>query len=110
MMSRDAPQPPPPETWQALNLRLIVFTTESKGRDERGWWQEVTGAAPDSSVRKKAEREDSGLYQDVQLTLSIDSLRMQWVASGPIDPERLLEQTPLLGPFMARRNWFRDLM
>jgi hypothetical protein len=109
-MSRNAGSPPDASVWQAQNLRLIVFPVDAQLPLQRDWWRELTGNEPDTALRKRMEREEGGLYEGVQLIVSLDPLRIQWTAAAPIDPQNLPEQTPLLGAFLEKREWFRNLM
>ncbi len=111
-MSANAPPPPGPEVWQAQYLRLIAFPTEPAFDHSRGWWRDLTGAEPQSSTerRLKLEREDSGPHAGVELSLAVDPLRVQWTAALPVDIANPPEGIPVIGPFLERRDWFRDLM
>src|SRR5438094_560296 len=103
-MSERAEAPPGPEVWRAQNLRLIAFPREPQFAARQDWWRGLTGAEPESVIerRQKQEKEESGIFQDATLTLSIDLLRVQWTAAPRLDAENinLGEQPPVLGPFM----------
>jgi hypothetical protein len=109
-MSQQAYNPLPVETWQAQNLRVIVFTAENQVPSGRQWWRDLTGIEPDSTVKRKTEREEAGLYEGVQLAVSIDPLRIQWVAAASLDPAAIGEGAPLLGGFPEKRDWFLQHM
>lgn len=109
-MSREEYAPLPVETWHAQNLRMVIFTDDSQAALTRNWWNELTGADPESSVRKKAEREDGGQFQGVQLVVSADPLRVQWTVVAPIVPDSILDSEITLGPYPERRDWFLGLM
>jgi len=109
-MSANAPQPPDPTAWQAQYLRLITFPTEPWVAREQNWWQDLAGAEPESSTRKRHEREVVGIYQGFSLSLSIDLLRIQWSMAPRIDPSVAQDQPPTLGQFIERQNWFTGLM
>lgn len=109
-MSAMAPLLPDPSRWQAQYMRLIAFPTEPHASVEQQWWQDLTGLEVESSLRKKHERADTGLFQGVSLALEIDLLRVVWTASPRIDAGNPPEQLPTLGPFLERREWFQELM
>lgn len=113
-MSANAAAPPGPEAWRVQNMRLIAFPREPQSAVPQSWWREVTGAEPESvsERRQKQEKEESGVYEGTLLTLGLDLLRIQWTVAPQLDAEsiNLEEQPPVLGPFVQRKNWFRDLM
>lgn len=109
-MSSNAAAPPPVETWHAQNLRMVVFTEDTRVALNKDWWRDLTGAEPESSVRKKTEREDGGLFQGIQLVVSADLLRVQWTVAPPIDPDSSLDSDLTLGPYPQKRDWFLRLM
>ena len=91
---------------------LIAFPAEPAFESSRDWWRALTGADPERSVekRQRLEREDSGLFEGLELKLSIDLLRVQWTASVRLVAEDPPEAFPTIGPFLERLVWFRDLM
>jgi hypothetical protein len=111
-MSREAPPPPDPTVWQAQYLRLIAFPVQPAFDYSRGWWRDLTGADPQTSTekRQRQEREDSGPYAGIELSLAVDLLRVQWTAALALDLANPPSGVPSIGPFLARRDWFRDLM
>ena len=109
-MSAKAPLPPDPSAWQAQYLRLIAFPTTPQVAVEQNWWQDLTGLEVESSLRKRHERADTGVFQGVSLELEIDELRVRWTTSPRLDPSNPPEQLPILGPFLERREWFQGLM
>jgi hypothetical protein len=113
-MSERAEAPPGPGAWRAQNLRLIAFPSEPQFAVRQGWWRGLTGADPENVVerRHKQEKEESGPFQGTTLTLGFDLLRIQWTAAPQLDAENFnfLEQPPVIGPFMERKDWFRTLM
>ncbi len=113
-MSATADVPPGPEVWRAQHLRLIAFPQEPRFAVRQDWWRGLTGIEPENVVerRQKQEREESGSFQGTTLTLGFDLLRIQWNAAPRLDAENFdfMEQPPVLGPFMERKEWFRALM
>jgi hypothetical protein len=112
-VSANAYAPPNPQDWLALYLRLIAFPVEPAYEHSRDWWRGLTGTDPQTSTEKRhrQEREDSGPYNGVELSLAVDLLRVQWTASALMEPSGLPVAGPQsIGPFLARREWFRDLM
>jgi hypothetical protein len=110
LMSATAPVPPDPTTWQAQYLRLIAFPTVPQVAVEQHWWQDLTGVEAESSLLKRHERKDAGIFQGISLELEIDLLRVRWTASPRIDQENPPERLPTLGSFLERREWFQALM
>lgn len=111
-MSANAPAPPPPEVWQAAYLRLIAFPTEPAYDIRQNWWQELTGLQSTelNDKRQQREREESGEYDGITLTLNTDILRVQWTAQLVVTPSEMMERFPAIGPFPERNNWFVPLM
>src|SRR5437868_1922782 len=101
-MSATAAQPPGPEAWQAQNMRLIAFPREPQYAVQQDWWRALTGTEAESAIdrRQKHEREESGIFEGVSLTLGIDLLRVQWTAAPRLDRENInvVDNPPLLGP------------
>lgn len=108
-MSRNAQAPPPPSVWQAQYLRLISFPMEPQFAVSQAWWNNLTGAERESRVEKKREVEEEGTFEGVSLSLNIDLLRLQWSAVPRVLAENV-EGAPTLGPFMEKKDWFRNLM
>src|SRR5262245_4179530 len=109
-MSATAPPPPEPSVWQAQYMRLLAFPAVPQTTAEQNWWQELTGLDAESSVRKRHERTDTGLFQGVFLALEIELMRVVWTASPRVGVGDLIEQLPTLGPLMERRALFQELM
>ena len=111
-MSANAPLPPGPEFWQTQYLRLIAFTIEPAFEHSRNWWRDLTGLEPQTSTEKRPrqEREDSGPYDGAELSLAVDLLRVQWTAAMALDATNPPSAVPVIGPFLEKREWFRDLM
>ncbi len=111
-MSASAAPPPGPEVWAAQYLRLIAFPAQPAFEDSREWWRGLTGIDPESSTekRQRQEREDSGPYGGVSLSLAVDLIRIQWTASIVVDISNPPEGIPVIGNFLEKREWFRDLM
>ncbi len=109
-MSANAPQPPDPAAWHAQYLRLIAFPVEPQVAVEQNWWRELTGAEPESSTKRRHEREDVGVYEGFALSLSIDLLRIQWTLAPRFDPAVTLDQPAMLGQFVERQPWFTGVM
>jgi hypothetical protein len=113
-MSERAEAPPSPEAWQAQTLRLIAFPTEPQFAARQNWWQELTGVEPETVLdkRQKQERDESGGFRGAVLSLSFDLLRIQWSLFPRIDAENLPggQVPPVLGSFMEKQAWLRDLM
>lgn len=109
-MSRDAPQPPDANAWQAQYLRCISFPVAPQNAVNQNWWRELTGADRETRVEKRREVEEEGTVDGIALNLSIDLLRIQWSAAPRLSADSLPEGFPTLGPFLQWRGWFRDLM
>jgi hypothetical protein len=96
-------------------MRLIAFPREPQFAAQQHWWRELTGAEPENVLekRQRQEKEESGTYQGLTLTLGIDLLRIQWTVAPRLDADNInlnLMEPPILGPFMDRQEWFRVLM
>jgi hypothetical protein len=95
-------------------MQLIAFTREPQYAAQQSWWRELTGAEPENVLDRpqKRERAASGTLQGVSLALGIDLLRVHWTASPRVDAENLnlVDQPAMLGQFVDRQRWFRDLM
>ena len=113
-MSRNADAPPGPEVWRAQNLRLIAFPTQPQYGVAQNWWHDLTGANPENILDRpqKHEREESGTFDGHILALGIDLLRIQWAVIPRVDTDKIeiADQPTILGPFVDRQAWFRDLM
>ena len=114
-MSANAPPPPLPavNTWLAENLRLTAFTAAPTFDASSNWWETVTGFAPESAAvrRNRLEREDVGTFEGARLSLTVDPIRVQWIASAimpepPDAPDCLLN----IGTFVDKRVQFQNLM
>jgi hypothetical protein len=108
-MSKDAQPPPDPAVWQAQNLRVILFPEDPRAALHRDWWKDLTGNEPDSSIRKKVEREDAGIHSGMMLVASVDPLRLQWTVARAME-DALIEGAPVLGPYPEKRDEFVALM
>jgi hypothetical protein len=113
-MAETAAQPPPELPWKASYLRLIAFPVESQLAATQNWLQDLTKVELESSVKKKQEREDTGVVDGHALKLSIDPMRIVWIAAPVVKPDDLLETAdiglPVLGPLGQKHGWFDALM
>jgi hypothetical protein len=109
-MSQHAALPPPPNVWEAVHFRLVVFPQDTSLAMQKDWWKDLTGADPESSVRKKSERQDAGMFEGFHLVVSVDAFRVQWTVTVPIDPEKAVDGIQTVGSFVERKDWFQELM
>jgi hypothetical protein len=112
VVSANAPAPPGVETWQAAYLRLTVFPVEPPYGIHQNWWQELTGAEATEVAENRQQREktESGDFDGINLLLNTNLLQTQWTAQMVFNPLEIADTLPAIGPFPARRDWFRDLM
>ena len=62
-------------------------------------------------MRSQQEREVSGMFGDVRLTLAVDLLRVQWTVDNiPAEAGGEITAIPTIGSYTDRQVWFRDLM
>jgi hypothetical protein len=50
------------------------------------------------------------VFEDAQVTLCVNAERIQWSATPVVNAERRLEALPLLGSYLEKSNWLRNLM
>jgi hypothetical protein len=98
--------------WQANHLRLIAFPTAPAFGTQQNWWEELTGGAPEESSekRQRQEKQASGPFDGIELTLDIDVLRVQWTAQPRLALEDVPDGLPTIGQFLVRRDRFVRLM
>lgn len=99
------------DKWLPLQFQLIAFPENPQQCLAQDWWQQLTGAEPDSSTRKKMERVDSGPLDGRAFNLSVDPLRVVLLVSARVDLEELASQDvpPSLGPYSQAIEWFAKL-
>ena len=96
--------------WRAQHVQMIAFPTEPQLAGDKNWWSQLTGSEPDESVRKSQKRVDSGIFENVALTLEIDPFRVIWTASPQVASDNPPEDIPNLGSVFDRRDWMIGLM
>ena len=73
----------PEKDWQVERLRLTLFHASTNEVNANGWWQQVVGEAPESSVSKprSGERIEIGTTNEAQLLLHAQRQlgRLDWV-------------------------------
>lgn len=98
----------PDSAWGAETLRLTIFHPREVPFAPDGWWEAVTGQAPDSSVSKPkvGERAEVGKQDDYQLAFHVQQRlgRFDWV----MQTVGGFETTP--APFPDRAQVFLNLM
>jgi hypothetical protein len=109
-MSAVAEPLPPVDSWDPLQLRLIVFPLHPHTAIQQDWWQQVTGIAEFDSSRKLAERVDSGIVDGRGLSLMIDPMRIMWSLDPRLDADQVIAAPPTLGALTQANEWFSPLM
>lgn len=93
-------------------MRLAAFPEQPAYGTTQNWWQELTGSEASECNEKRQTREktESGDFAGANLLLEIDLVRVQWTAQLVYNPLEIEAEFPTLGPFVDRRDWFRELM
>ena len=83
-------------SWQCERLRLTAFTIDEVSSDNQNWWKEVTSRVPDQQTKdnKKGTYIELGEYEEGQLTLEIQSKRIDWIYSIKIELDKYREIIP----------------
>jgi hypothetical protein len=95
--------------WLAQSFQLIAFPTEPALDLDQHWWRELTGDEPEL-LKKRHVREEKGVFQKFQFSVTIDLIRIIWTAQPNIDAENPPEGVPVLGSFPDARDWFVERM
>src|SRR5215469_13775904 len=94
---------PPLAAWQALVLRLTAFRRAQARFEAPPWWSDLIGYPPDkvTSQPKLGLHQEHGTFAGGQLTLALQSDRIDWVLAPPqpSDTGQLQEGVPSLGVF-----------
>jgi hypothetical protein len=110
-MTRTSGNPrPESRVWNADMLRLTAFHRPGALGATTGWWQQLTGQEPESSVLKpkSGDRGEVGIYEGVSLGLQIQPLvgRVDWILGEPDDSF----ENPDNVSFLHRLNLFMNLV
>jgi hypothetical protein len=90
-------------------LRLIAFPSDAQAALKQDWWEQLTGSQGES-IRKLAERVDTGVVDGRSLSLIIDQLRITWSADPYLAPDTLPTEPPMLGALTDECDWFAHLI
>lgn len=100
------------EAWTAETLRLTTFHVPKAIDNAEGWWKELTGSDPESSINKRrlGLRADAGSHGQAMLAMQVirPQNRVDWIMSvaQDVDPENV----PTANAFPQRSREFSDLM
>src|SRR5258707_9298003 len=62
--------------WRSLHLQMIAFSDRPANVIDQTWFRDLTGQAPQESVKRVFERSDKGPYRDAELTITADVMRI----------------------------------
>lgn len=103
----------PLSEWQPEMLRLTAFPSPADQIGQQDWWHDLVGSPADKTEidNRVGVRTEEGLLDDGQLSLSVHSTRIDWRYRAN-SPEDLIiaNMFPVLGPFPAYLDIFRDTM
>lgn len=97
--------------WQTHHFQLIAFTVENSLSCQQNWWQDLCGGDPETTT-KKYQKDVKGVWDGVEISLSLDPLRIVWVISPAEEDAQHPPDKPIptLGPFAGVRDSFLPLM
>jgi hypothetical protein len=86
--------------WKAETLRVTAFHEPGVQTLNNTWWEDVTGAIPDSKTMKPREGgyEVAGTYAGGVLTLKADTFRFDWLFTPSNSPDKPTTGLPSIGP------------
>src|ERR1051326_6486099 len=87
--------------WQAESLRMTLFLAPNVQPADESRWIKVTGTQPENSTAKpnRGELVEAGIFQGVNLTLSVQPGRIDWVVSPNLSQEDEPSGLKTLGEF-----------
>ena len=97
--------------WHAESLRLTAFLSANAKIPEPTWWKDLTGKTPDTKNLRlnKGEQEEIGTFNNGQLILRIQPIRIDWLFAGVEDQKEGIE-CPTIGSFPEALDQFGKLM
>jgi hypothetical protein len=96
--------------WHPLNLQLIVFPTDPPAAIQKDWWEQFTHERPSETRQKRIERIDTGLYNDLKLTVTADLQKIAWIIEMQSQVDELPGTLPTLGSYPDIRDRFLNMM
>ena len=97
--------------WQAASLRLTAFPGISGNVPAETWFEEIIGHPPDQITRQRSGHvEVVGMVNSLNLTLSIDAVKIEWRMAPAGDASALTDDIPNLGAFFQVVDSFLHLM
>jgi len=93
--------------WQTESLRLTAFLAPGLITNDAAWWEKLTGRAPETSIRRPLYQ-DEGEFEEGRLTLSMQSLRVDWTYA--VDLRKFGTELPTLGVFPETSSKFKNLI
>jgi hypothetical protein len=104
------PVAPSLDSWQSNQLQIVVFPKTPMVGVNQNWWRQVTGRDPDETSTKKLETSATGEFNEWNLVLTVDLLRIIWTLSPKIDPANPSLGMPILGAYAIARDAFLEAM
>jgi hypothetical protein len=101
-----------PTGWQAAQFDLHAFRDEGSS-PASDWWTPLIGSEPESSVRKKHERVDSGEFNGLPLKVASDQIRTIWTLAPRVAvsaADGVEGFPPAIGPVEDFEKIFSGLM
>jgi hypothetical protein len=95
--------------WRAVAFQLVAFTQSPAVDLEQNWWTDLTGQDAEQ-IRKRGLREEKGIIDDFQLSVTTNLIQIVWTALPCIDVAQARDATPNLGPYPQAKKKFFDLM